>query len=212
MSGLAILVTLFPEDVDMYCDLTPIEEAGDAEMDSLDSLPRTRIWTRRMEACREVSSVAVRKQMFRFLFTNADLIRGQMRVITSLMNSVEFRPLSGQRYAAPHQLHDEIYASADALGRWYQDNASIITSAALADVRLNLGIAKGRNLLSDFGELPNEGTDHGNQVKDWGYVTLYYYQALMCTVHWITNRVQFVALDCQIFCRADTTDRIYSAA
>ena len=212
MSALASLVTLFPEDVDMYCDLTPIEEAGDAEMDCLDSLPRTRIWTRRKEACEGVSMVVVRKQMFRFLFSNADLIRGQMRVITSLMNSVEFRPLSGQRYAAPHQLHDQIYASADALERWYHDNASIITSAALADVRSNLGIVKARNLLPDFGKLPSEGTDHWNQVKDWGYVTLYYYQALLCAVHWIKNRVPFVALDCQIFCRADTTDRIYSAA
>jgi len=212
MSALATLVTLFPEDVDMYCGLTPMEKASHAEMNSLYNLPRTRVWKRKMEACLVAFNTTLGKQRLRLMFTNTDLIKTQMRVITSLMNSVEFRPLSGQRHDAPYQLHDEIYASADALERWYQDNASNIKSATLADVSLNLGIAKSRNLVPDFGELPYESTDHWNQVEDWGFVTLYYYQALRCTVYWIKNRVQFVALDCQIFCRADTTDRIFSAA
>jgi hypothetical protein len=50
------------------------------------------------------------------------------------------------------------------------------------------------------------------RVMDWGRLTFYYYQALLLSVSWMKDGVHFVALDCEIFIRADTTDRTSSAA
>jgi len=209
MSALAYVVSTYPEDVDYYCTLTPHEEKCRVAMSAYDSRTQR---TRSYHAIRIVNKAAVCKYIFRRLFVAAGYIRYEMQVITSLMNSLEFRPLSGERYVAPHQLHNKIYAAADVLDRWFQDNASNLEPIQLVKIRKHLGIAKYKNLLSDWGEPAVGGQPHWDQVEGWGYVTLYYCQALRTTVSWIKQRVQFVAFDCQIFCRVDTTDRTFSAA
>ena len=218
MSEIAFFVSVSRADANKYCDLTPLEKLGKAQFESLANKPKTRFWKRKVQACRPAATVATRRTLYRILFRHADLIQNQMRVLKSLKNSFERRSLLALQHPEPLELHETIYAAAVALDHWYQDNAALIYSEKLAGVKKHICMTKARNLLPDLGPDPGPFTSahdvngYWARVMDWCRLTFYYYQALLLSVSWMKDGVHFVALDCEIFIRANTTDRTSSAA